>query len=144
MGPMGEVLNARLNMRISRKVREDLIALARQRHVDESELGRVLLDEGIRRERHPRIVFRPTSTGRQASIEGRRLYVWQVMETVWASDGNVEEAASYLGLTPEQVRSAVRYCAEYRGEIEGQIRVNQEAADRAWLEWNREQETLRH
>ncbi len=143
MGRMSEVLNARLNTRISRRVRDDLSTLARQRHVDESELARTLLDEGIRREKHPGIVFRSTPTGRQASIEGRRLYVWQVMQTVWASDGDVDESASYLGLVPQQVRAAVRYCAEYRDEIESQIDANQRETDRAQEEWKRQQDALR-
>jgi len=142
MGYMAEALNARLNTRISRRVRNDLDALAKQRHVDESELARTLLDEGLRRERHQGIVFRSTASGRQASIEGRRLYVWQVIETVWASDGNVDDAASYLGLLPEQVRAAVRYCAEYRDEIEAQITANRQAADAARLEWQRQQDAL--
>ena len=142
MGHMSEALNARLNTRISRRVRNDLSALAQQRQVDESELARTRLDEGIRREKHSGIVFRSTSTGRQACLEGRRLYVWQVMETVWASEGNVDEAASYLSLNPEQVRAAVRYCAEYREEVEGQINTNQQAAERARLEWQRQQDTL--
>jgi uncharacterized protein (DUF433 family) len=106
-------------------------------------MARTLLDEGVRRERHPDIVFRSSPTGRQASIEGRRLYIWQVMETVWASAGDVDEAASYLDLTPEQVRSAVRYCAEYREEIDGQASANQREADRARLGWERQQEALR-
>jgi uncharacterized protein (DUF433 family) len=105
-------------------------------------MGDALLDEGLRRERHQAIGFRSTAAGRQASIEGRRLYVWQVMETVWASDGDVEEAASYLDLVPEQVRAAVRYCAEYRDEIAGQIAGNQQAAEAARLEWRRQQNAL--
>jgi uncharacterized protein (DUF433 family) len=143
VGHVPEVLDDRLNTRISRRVRNGLSSLARQRHVDESELARTLLDEGIRRENHPGIVFRSTPTGRQATIEGRRIHVWQVMETVWASDGNIDEAASYLDLTPEQVRAAVGYCADYRDEIEAQIATNQQEADRARLEWERQQEALR-
>ena len=44
--------------------------------------------EALWREKHPGIVFRTTPTGREAAIEGRRLYVWQVIETVRASDGD--------------------------------------------------------
>jgi|SRR5215831_1661830 len=143
MGHMSEALDARLNTRMPRRVRNGLAALARQRHLDESELARTLLDEGVRRENHPGIVFRTTSTGRQACIEGRRLYVWQVMATVWASDSNVDEAASYLGLTPGQIRAAVRYTAEFADEIRGQTEANEQAADRAQSEWEREQEVLR-
>jgi len=140
---MPEVLDARLSTRIPRRMRDDLDALARQRQLDESELARTLLDEAIRHEKHARIVFRPTPTGRQACIEGRRVYVWQVMETVWASDGNVDEAADYLDLTADQVRSAVRYCAEYRHEIEGQIRANRDAAEGERRLWENAQKALR-
>ncbi len=141
---MSEALDARLSTRIPRRVRDDLDALARQRQVDESELARTLLDEALRHEKHARIMFRPTPTGRQACIEGRRVYVWQVVETVWASDGKIDEAADYLGLTADQVRSAVRYCAEYRDEIEGQIRANEDAAERERRLWESTQEALRH
>jgi len=142
MGYVPETLNSRLNTRISRRMREDIAILSRQRRMDESDLARTLLDEGLRREKHPGIVFRSTPTGREAAIEGRRLYVWQVMETVWASDGDIEEAAEYLGIRPDQVQSAVGYYVEYKAEIDDQIRHNQEEARRARALWERGQEAL--
>lgn len=54
--------------------------------LEESELARSLLDEALRREKHPGIVFRSTPAGREAAIEGRRLYVWQVIETLRSSE----------------------------------------------------------
>jgi len=143
MEHVAETLDARLNARIPRRMREDIASLSRQRHMEESELARTLLDEGLRREKHPGIVFRSTPTGREAAIEGRRLYIWQVMETVWASEGDVQEAAQYLGVRPDQVQSAVDYYVEYKAEIEDQIRRNQEEADRARDIWERRQQALR-
>jgi hypothetical protein len=65
------------------------------------------------------------------------------MATVWASDSNVDEAASYLDLTQGQIRTAIRYTAEFPDEIRGQNEANEQAADRAQSEWEREQEALR-
>lgn len=80
---------------------------------------------------------------RRAAIEGRRLDVWQVMETVWASDGNVDESADYLGLRPDQVRAAISYYAEFPDEIDHWVQRNREEADRLYAQWGREQASLR-
>jgi len=144
MGHMSaEVLDSRLNARLPRRVKEGLAGLARRRHVDESELARTLLDEGLRREKHPGIVFRNTPTGREAAIEGRRLYVWQVMETVWASDGDTAQAADYLGIRPDQVDTAVGYFADHRVEIEELIALNQEEARRGMDQAKRRKQVRR-
>lgn len=140
---MAESLDARVNTRIPRRMKEDLSALSKRRHVDESDLARALLDEGLRREKHPGIVFRSTPSGREAALEGRRLYVWQVIETTRASDGNVEETADYLAIRPYQVRSAVDYYAEYGPEIDQLIEENRQEATRARERWGRQQQALR-
>ncbi len=106
-------------------------------------MARALLDEALRREKHPGILFRSTPAGREAAIEGRRLYVWQVIETLRASDGDIEQAASFLGLRPDQVRGAASYYAEYRREIDRLIALNKEEADRARRLWERQQQALR-
>jgi len=123
-------------------MKDDLSALSKRRHVDESDLARALLDEGLRREKHPGIVFRSTPTGREAALEGRRLYVWQVMETVRSSDGNVDEAAEYLAVRPDQVRSAIDYYAEYVPEIDQLIEDNRQEGIQARERWERQQQAL--
>jgi uncharacterized protein (DUF433 family) len=139
---MAEALDARINTRIPRRMKEDLSTLSKRRHVDESDLARALLDEGLRREKHPGIVFRTTPSGREAALEGRRLYVWQVMETVWASDGNVDESAEYLAVRPDQVRSALGYYAEYGPEIDQLIHENRQDTTQARERWERQQRAL--
>ena len=140
MGDMTEALDSRVNTRVPRRMKNDLAALSRRQRVDESELARRLLDEAIRREKHPTIVFRSASGGREAAIEGRRLYVWQVIETLRASGGEVDEAAEYLGIRPDQVRSAAAYHAEHAAEIDELIELNHEAAEQAQRIWSPEQQ----
>jgi hypothetical protein len=65
-----------------------------------------------------------------------------VIETVRASDGNIHQAASFLGLRPDQVRAAVSYHAEYRREIDTLIALNKEEADRARRLSEREKRAL--
>ncbi len=129
-GYMADALEARLNTRAPKRVKDDLSALAMRRHIDESELTRSLIDEAIRRETYPGVAFRTTSTGRDAAVEGRRLYIWQVMETLWASDGDITAAAEYLDLRPDQVRTAMAYYTAYPDEIDRVIKQNQEEAAR--------------
>lgn|SRR5262245_20808454 len=127
---MEEVLDAQINTRVPRRVRQQLEVLARDRGVNPLTLARSLLDEAVPREQHPGIVFRDGPAGRRAAIEGRRLDVWQVMETVWASAGSVEEAAEYLGLRPEQVRAAGACYADFPEEVDYWVRRNHEDAER--------------
>lgn len=142
MGYMAEALDARINTRVPRRVKEDLVALSQQRRLEESELARALLDEALRREKHPGILFRTTPAGREAAIEGRRVYVWQVIDTLRASEGDIEPTAKSLGLRPDQVRAAVSYYTEYKREIDRLIELNKQEADRARRLWERQQEAL--
>src|SRR5437899_6308587 len=139
---MEEVLDTTINTRVPRRVKQALEQVAKDRRINPLTFARTLLDEGLRRERHPGIVFREGPAGRRAAIEGRRLDVWQVMETLWASDGQVDEAADYLRLRPDQVRAAVSYYTEFPEEINDWVRTNREEADRLRLQWEREQASL--
>lgn len=81
--------------------------------------------------RYPGIVIRGGASGRRASIAGRRLDVWQIIETLRQPEDSVEDAADYLGLRQDQVRAAIAYAADYRDEIEARIHANAELAERA-------------
>lgn len=140
---MDEALDDGINTRVPHRVREALESVARDRGVNPLSFARTLLDEGLRRERHPSIVFRDGPAGRRASIEGRRLDVWQVMETVWESKGDVSAAAHYLGLRPEQVQAAVGYYSDFPDEVDAWIRRNLEDAERLEERWKKEQAALR-
>jgi uncharacterized protein (DUF433 family) len=104
-------------------------------------LAERFVTEGLPMDRHPGIVFRQGAAGRRASLAGRRLDVWQIIETLRDSGGDEAEAAMYLGLTPAQVHSAVGYQTEFADEIDGWIDRNANAADQAEAVWRREQAT---
>ena len=44
--------------------------------------------------------------------------IWQVIDTVRGEDGDVADAAEYLGLTEAMVRAAVDYYADFADEID--------------------------
>jgi uncharacterized protein (DUF433 family) len=140
---MEEPLDDGINTRVPHRVRQALEEVAKDRGINPLSFARTLLDEGLRRERHPGIVFRDGPAGRRASIEGRRLDVWQVMETVWASEGNVGEAAKYLRVRPDQVQTAVGYYSEFGAEVDSWLRRNREEAERLQERWKKEQAALR-
>lgn len=138
-----EPLDTQLTTRIPARVRTQIDVLARAAGSTPLSLARRLLDEGVRRERHPGITFHSGAAGRRAALEGRRVDVWQVMETVWASDGDVDQAAESLGLRSEEVHTAVAYFADYPDEIEDWIRRNRDEADAEEDAWRRRRNALR-
>jgi uncharacterized protein (DUF433 family) len=73
---------------------------------------------------------------------GTRLYVYQVIATLRASDGSSEAAAEYLGITEQQVRGALEYYADFAGEVDEDAArdVRVQEAERA--RWQRQREAL--
>ena len=140
---MEEPLDDGINTRVPHRVRQALEDVAKDRGLNPLSFARTLLDEGLRRERHPGIVFRDGPAGRRAAIEGRRPDVWQVMETLWGSEGDIGDAAKYLGLRAEQVQAAVGYYSEFSDEVNSWIKRNREEAERLQERWKKEQAALR-
>src|ERR671923_1890321 len=76
--------------------------------MNRSRLAERYIDEGMRMEDHPGIVFREGPTGRRAALAGGP-DVWEVMSAIRASglsgDAAVEAAAEWGSLTVGQVRT---------------------------------------
>ncbi|MGH9010085.1 MAG: helix-turn-helix domain-containing protein, partial [Acidimicrobiia bacterium] len=68
--------------------------------------------------------------------------VHQVVATLRASEGDVDEAAAYLGLSARQVRAALDYYADFQDEVDADAQAAQriEAAERD--RWERQQRAL--
>lgn len=113
--------------------------------LNKSRLAERYIDEGMRMEDHPGIVFRDGPTGRRAGLAGGP-DVWEVIAATSASglvgEQAIAAAAEWGNLTPAQVRVAVRYYGEYRAEIDELVRRNVEEADAAEERWRREQNAL--
>lgn len=110
-----------------------------------SELARTLLDEGLRMEAHPGIVFRPGPAGRRPGLANGP-DVWEIIrifrELESSGEEHVRQVAELIDLSPEQVRTAVRYYADYQGEIDAWILRADEVAAEAEAAWRRQRELL--
>lgn len=92
-------------------------------------LAERLLDEGLRRIRHPRIDFVNGPAGRRPFVLGTGLDVWEIVATIRASNGSIDETADYLAVPPALVEAAARYHAEFGGEIDRWIDANEALAE---------------
>lgn len=94
-------------------------------------LAQRYIDEGLRLERHPGIVFREGPAGRRPVVIGGP-DVWEVIAAARSApergDHLVAALAERVGVPVERIRFAVRYYAEYPEEIDRWIeRVEEEA-----------------
>jgi uncharacterized protein (DUF433 family) len=125
---------------------DTLVASLQARATERGESANALLerylDEGLRRDDHPLIVFREGAAGRRAALVGTRLDVAQVIDTLRESDNSVEATAEYLGIPEQQVRAAVRYYADFRDEVDEWRERMREIAEREEEAWRREQAIL--
>jgi uncharacterized protein (DUF433 family) len=88
------------SFRLSARTVELLDSAAEVAGESRNALADRLLGEALRVERHPLIRFHHGAAGRrQPIVTGTRLYVHQIIATLRASDGDVDEAATYLGLS---------------------------------------------
>lgn len=114
--------------------------------LNKSRLAERYIDEGMRMEDHPGIVFRDGPTGRRAGLAGGP-DVWEVVAALGSSeldgDAAIAATAEWSGLTVRQVRDAVRYYNEYPDEIDARICRNLDDADAAEQRWRREQSLTR-
>lgn len=123
-------MNKPYSLRLGSDTLRRLAEEAARRRMPGRTLAQELVEEGLRMRRHPSITFVERGSGRRASLLRRpRLRVANVIETVRLSR-NLEEAAEYLDLTVGEVEEILTYYAEYRDEIDEEIRWYQEIADR--------------
>ncbi len=103
---------------------ERLEQRARQTGLTQTALVERYVDEGLRQDDHPGIVFVNEPAGRRARVAGTGLDVWEVVETVQHHGGSAAEAAAYLHLHEEVVLVALRYYADFPHEIDAWIDSN--------------------
>jgi uncharacterized protein (DUF433 family) len=131
-----------VSLRIEEATIADLDRLARQTGTSRNALAGRYISEGAKMDEFPQIYFRSGALGRRAALLGTRLDVWQVIETLRNHGNSIEETAAYLDLPAERVRTAVRYYAAQRGEVDEIAARERAAAERAEQLWRAEQEVL--
>jgi len=124
--PFSARLDARLVERLkARSVREGVSA---------SQLAERYVDEGLRSEEFPGIVFRPGPAGRRAGLTGGP-DVWEIVRDVrGAREAGVADAHAAVTaaseLTDVQVRLATAYYTAYPDEIDARISAEEELAEK--------------
>ena len=135
-----------ISIRMPDETLEQLEATAEARGETRSALTQRYIDEGLRMDRHPGIVFRPGPAGRRPGLAGGP-DLWEVVRVVRnveaRGDRAIEEAASWLGLSATQVRIVMEYYADYPAEIDAWLaKVDTQAAEAEEV-FLRRQEVLR-
>jgi hypothetical protein len=118
-------------MRLEDAILARLERTARARKESKSALAERLIEEGLRMQRHPAIVFRDGPAGRRPGLAASGLDVWEIVRTVQPHDGDIAAAARYLSLPVWLVHAAMDYYAEFRDEIDEWIAENDRLADEA-------------
>ncbi len=134
-----------VSFRLHSETFERLEELSRTTGRKKSELLNALVDEGLRMESHPGIVFATGPAGRRPRlIDGPD--VWEVVRVVKnveaKGDAAIPKAAAWMDLRADQVETAVEYYADHRTEIDAWIaRVDREA-QQSLDAWERRREAI--
>ena len=131
--------------RLSEEAIEALARRSAETDIARSRLAERYIEEGLRMDAHPGIVFRDGAAGRRASLAGG-LDVWEMIMVVRDQPGEpdaaIESTAEHLGISKIVVRTAVRYYGAFPAEIEDWLQRNEQAAAEAEAEWRRATEAL--
>jgi hypothetical protein len=131
------------------RIAERTLATLRERSKRRGEplarLAQRYIEEGLRTDDHPGIVFRDGPAGRRAGLAGGP-DVWEVVgalrSTPESGDARVAALAGRIGLSEAKVRTAIRYYSEYPEEIDSWIAANDAEAERLEAAFARERELL--
>lgn len=133
------------SIRMSERTLARLDVGAQRRGEAKSRTAERLIDEGLRIEDHPGIVFKDGPTGRRAAlIMGPD--VWEVVKTLkeaWPSQEQAIAGAMFWGnLSRAQVEVAIRYYADFPEEVDERIERNRKETERQYAAWKRAQAAL--
>jgi len=125
-------------LRMKAETREALERQAEKTRTPKTALAERYVQEGLRMDAHPGIVFRDGPAGRRAGLAAGP-DVWEMIMVFLAEDRSVEGTADNLKLPTRLVRAAVGYYADYTEEIDAWIDSNDRAAEEAEAAWRRRQ-----
>jgi hypothetical protein len=133
------------SFRWSQTTLDSLDRRARERGEAGSRLAERLVEEGLRMDEHPGIIFRDGPAGRRAALAAGP-DVWELVRFIKgvrnSGADTVKATARALDLTPLQVETALSYYADYPDEVEERIRLDEEHAQRAHASWQRRRDLL--
>ncbi|MBI2323803.1 MAG: hypothetical protein HYU87_02415 [Chloroflexi bacterium] len=117
------------SLRMDDDTHEELVEHAERLDVNASKLVNRYVKEGLRMDEHPAVIFRTTSLGRRAAVLASHpgLQVIDVIGTWRAERQDVAKTARYLHISEEDVQAVLRYYAEYRDEVDRDLREHLDA-----------------
>jgi hypothetical protein len=131
--------------RLDRSLLERLDRRKEQSEQSRTDLAKRYIDEGLRMDEHPGIVFRGGLAGRRAALAAGP-DVWELVRFMRGlpekGDKAIHEASRLLDLSPRQVRTALGYYTSYRVEIDDRIRCDEHAGRQAEDAWRRQRDAL--
>jgi hypothetical protein len=135
-----------LSIRFDAALLERLRRRAGLQDTTPSGLAQRLVDEGLRSQEHPGIVFRDGPSGRRAALAAGP-DVWEVIASVRASGAHDEKravsiASAQMTLSPAQVQLALEYYGSFADEVDAEIAENELAATEALAAWRTRQRLL--
>lgn len=132
-------------IRIGQQTLATLRARSKRRGEPLSRMAERYIEEGLRADSHPGIVFRDGPAGRRAGLSSGP-DIWEIigaLRTVPAKGAaRVVTLAERLGLSEARVRAAIWYYTEYPTEIDAWIAANDAEADKLEAALERERELL--
>jgi uncharacterized protein (DUF433 family) len=117
------------SFRFDPRVLERVALRASETGLTQTALVERYVEEGLRRDRHPDIVFVDEPAGRRPRLAGTGLDVWEIVETVRDHEGSIHEAAAYLAVPERSVLAAMDYYLDFRYEVDAWIEANDRLAE---------------
>jgi len=118
--PPGTGKSAPFSIRLDRRDDDYVQSEARRLNRPRGAVVQDFAAEAIRMRRFPGIAFRGDDHRRRAWVIGTGLDIWELIGLL-RDFGSEQELGTEYELTPGQIRIALAYYNEYRGEIEEQL-----------------------
>lgn len=110
--------------------RAELSNHAERSEVSPSKLVNRYVREGLRMDKHPAIAFKTTPQGRRAVLASRPGL--QVIDIIGTWRGERQDAAAtarYFHISDDDTRAVLRYYADYKDEIDGDLKAHLDAQE---------------
>jgi hypothetical protein len=124
----------RLSVRVDEALLERLERRSDRAGENKSRLAERFIDEGLRMEEFPGVVFRSGPAGRRAAlIDGPD--VWEIVGDIKRAQSRGRDPIAVIrrntDLRPDQIQLAAAYYDSYPSEIDAFLRANEEMHERA-------------
>lgn len=118
------------SIRIQEKTFKEIEQIVRESGKEFSAVANELLEEAVRMQRCPGIIFSEGVAGRRARLAGAGIEVWEVIAAYKSVNKDFARLQkTYHWLTEQQLRGALGYYRAYPEEIDRLIKQNEELTE---------------